>query len=427
MAGSEPVADAEEQDIGVAVVVRQDPAPREASGPVAPDPVARGHREDARGEGIVVSLALLVHGDVHAEAGAEREPVAEKARLVPTLRHDAVAPDEVRVALVEPGDRAPERGTEGVPVLDARGDRVVVLGAQAVDDGRAGEQRQLVALRRRARRRAAVDGLVILVQLVADAEDELRRVDAFLRLDVVEPHLVEPAPRAAPGRSRAVEHAVAVRVGVVAGALAGSYGSVVVAVGAGARGEAEPRAERRGLGPELQRLAVAVVVGDVPLVLVGEARRQVLAERLVVRDEPGGRTLALRSIRLQRAGEAVDLLRRGGGERGGGAQPCCPRRGLPGAAVTLQLLWLLPPLRLNIGGEPAGDVVLVDVGYVGDCLGPCDSSPQCAQAKSRNVIGLWSHFAVAAGPAVVARRQRPAPHKYCQATPSVSKSVPVRA
>src|ERR1043166_6913382 len=271
MAGSEPVADAEEQDIGVAVVVRQDPAPREASGPVAPDPVARGHREDARGEGIVVSLALLVHGDVHAEAGAEREPVAEKARLVPTLRHDAVAPDEgcggprepthppprhdaeapdeVRVALVEPRDRAPERGTEGVPVLDARGDRVVVLGAQAVDDGRAGEQRQLVALRRRAPRRAAVDGLVILVQLVADAEDELRRVDAFLRLDVVEPHLVEPAPRAAPGRSRAVEHAVAVRVGVVAGALAGSYGSVVVAVGAGARGEAEPRAERRGVWP----------------------------------------------------------------------------------------------------------------------------------------------------------------------------------
>src|ERR1051325_6318763 len=265
MAGSEPVADAEEQDIGVAVVVRQDPAPREASGPVAPDPVARGHREDAPGEGIGAALALLVHGDVHAEAGAEREPVAEKARLVPTLRHDAVAPDEVRVALVEPRDRAPERGTEGVPVLDARGDRVVVLGAQAVDDGRAGEQRQLVALRRRARLRAAVDGLVILVQLVADAEDELRRVDAFLRLDVVEPHLVEPAPRAAPGRSRAVEHAVAVRVGVVAGALAGSYGSVVVAVGAGARREAEPRAERRGLGPELQRLAVAVGGGGVPL------------------------------------------------------------------------------------------------------------------------------------------------------------------
>src|ERR1041384_151370 len=405
MAGSEPVADAEEQDIGVAVVVRQDPAPREASGPVAPDPVARGHREDARGEGIVVSLALLVHGDVHAEAGAEREPVAEKARLVPTLRHDAVAPDEVRVALVEPRDRAPERGTEGVPVLDARGDRVVVLGAQAVDDGRAGEQRPLAALRRGARLRAAVDGLVILAQLVADAEDELRRVDAFLRLDVVEPHLVEPAPRAAPGRSRAVEHAVAVRVGVVAGALAGSYGSVVVAVGAGARGEAEPRAERRGLGPELQRLAVAVVVGDVPLVLVGEARRQVLAERLVVRDEPGGRTLALRSIRLQRAGEAVDLLRRGVGEYRSAA--CGEQR--------------------EGGAEPAGDVVLVDVGYVGDCLGPCDSSPQCAQAKSRNVIGLWSHFAVAAGPAVVARRQRPAPHKYCQATPSVSKSVPVRA
>src|ERR1051326_8149200 len=116
MAGSEPVADAEEQDIGFAVVVRQDPAPREAGGPVAPDPVARGHREDARGEGIVVSLALLVHGDVHAEAGAEREPVAEKARLAPPRRHEAEAPDEVRVPLGDPRDRAPERGTEGEPV-----------------------------------------------------------------------------------------------------------------------------------------------------------------------------------------------------------------------------------------------------------------------------------------------------------------------
>src|SRR5262245_53174185 len=164
----------------------------------------------------MVSLALFVHGDIQSEAGAERKALAEEARLVPALHHDPVAADQLWVAFVDPGDRAPGHRAEGVAVLDARRNVVVVIGLETVDSSGARQQGHRVALRRRPRFRAAVDRSIVLVQLVADAEEQLRGVDALLRLDVVEARLVEPTTRRAPRYSRAVEHAVAVCVGVIA-------------------------------------------------------------------------------------------------------------------------------------------------------------------------------------------------------------------
>src|SRR5262245_54092858 len=201
----------------------------------------------------MVSLALFVHGDIQSEAGAERKALAEEARLVPALHHDPVAADQLRVAFVDPRDRAPGHRAESVAVLDARRNVVVVIGLETVDDGGAREQGHLVALPRRPRFRAAVARRIVPAPRVAYAEVQLSGVHALPRLDVVQAHLVEPAPRRAPGRSCAVEHAVAVCVGVVAGALAARDRGVVVAIGSGTRREAEPRAERPGPPPELQR------------------------------------------------------------------------------------------------------------------------------------------------------------------------------
>src|SRR6185503_20534126 len=145
-------------------------------------------------------------------------------RLVPTLHHGAVAPDQLGVAFAQPRDRRAQRRAERVLVLDAESGRL--LGFEAVDDGAPDEHRELAAARVRARRR---EGRRVLVQAVADAEQYFARVDAVLGLDAVEADFVKQAALGAPGGAQAVEQAVAVVIGMAATAL--RHRGIEVAVG----------------------------------------------------------------------------------------------------------------------------------------------------------------------------------------------------
>src|SRR5438477_10477484 len=141
---SEALADAEEDDVAVAVVVGRHAVPREPADPAVREVVAEGGAEDH--ERAPALRVLRVDREIAAAADAEREAVAVERRLEPCLHEDAVAAREPHVALVEPADRVAHDGTVGMAVFEARG--ACELGVEGVDDRVPADQRDLMVLAR---------------------------------------------------------------------------------------------------------------------------------------------------------------------------------------------------------------------------------------------------------------------------------------
>src|ERR1035437_1588659 len=119
-----PIAEAEQKDVGITAVGRDHPVPGQTDDPVLRDLPAGGERHQGRhgrGDFLAGDGMLVVNEQIRTNARADKDRVIEKRIYGPQLGGEAVAPDNLGIALVNRGGGPVEMRRETAPVFQGEG------------------------------------------------------------------------------------------------------------------------------------------------------------------------------------------------------------------------------------------------------------------------------------------------------------------